>query len=89
MERACSVGAHGTAASTRQLTGLNERLARATDKLSALTPAPGRGKRQLQTEADLVTAATAILQRYEGEGLLTYTFERQETRRARYPRLSG
>jgi transposase len=68
----------------RQLTSLNERLAQATDKLLALTPAPGRGKRQIQTEADLVTAATAILQRYEVEGLLTYTFERQETRSVRY-----
>lgn len=68
----------------RQLTSLNERLVQATDKLLALTPAPGRGKRQLQTEADLVTAATAILQRYEVEGLLTYTFERQETRSVRY-----
>jgi transposase len=68
----------------RQLTSLNERLAKATTQLLALTPAPGRGKRQIQTEADLVTAATAILQRYEVEGLLTYTFERQETRRISY-----
>jgi transposase len=68
----------------RQLTSLNERLAKATTQLLALTPAPGRGKRQIQTEADLVTAATVILQRYEVEGLLTYTFERQETRRISY-----
>ncbi len=56
----------------------------ATAHLLALTLAPGRGKRQLQTEADLVTATTAILRRYEVEGLLTYTFECQETRRIRY-----
>jgi transposase len=68
----------------RQLTSLNERLTKATTQLLALTPAPGRGKRQIQTEADLVTAATAILQRNEVEGLLTYTFERQETRRISY-----
>jgi len=68
----------------RQLASLDERLAKATAQLLALTPPPGRGKRQIQTEADLVAAGTAILQRYEVEGLLTYMFERQETRRINY-----
>jgi len=68
----------------RQLASLDERLERATAQLLALTPPPGRGKRQIQTEADLVAAGTAILQRYGVEGLLTYTFERQETRQRKY-----
>ncbi len=68
----------------RQLASLDERLAKATTQLLALTPPPGRGKRQIQTEVDLVAAGTAILQRYGVEGLLTYTFERQETRHHKY-----
>lgn len=68
----------------RQLATLDERLAKATAQLLALTPAPGRGKRQIQTEADLVTASTAILQRHGVDGLLTYTFARQDTRHRKY-----
>lgn len=68
----------------RQLATLDERLTKATAQLLALTPAPGRGKRQIQTEADLVTAGTAILQRHGVDDLLTYTFERQETRHRKY-----
>lgn len=68
----------------RQMASLDERLAKASAQLLALTPPPGRGKRQIQTEADLVAAGTAIVQRYGVEGLLTYTFERQETRHRQY-----
>ena len=59
---------------------LEGRLQRATARLLALTPASGRGKRQIQDESTLVAAATAIVQEHEVEGLLTYTFERQEQR---------
>ena len=68
----------------RQMATLDERLAKATAQLLALTPAPGRGKRQIQTEADLVAAGTTILQRHGVDGLLTYTFARQETRHRKY-----
>jgi transposase len=64
--------------------GLESRLQRATDELIALTPAPGRGKRQIQDETELVEAAEAILKAQDVEGLLSYTFERQETRRTKY-----
>ncbi|MFZ4802758.1 MAG: IS1634 family transposase [Chlorobium sp.] len=60
------------------LDGLEARLQRAADKLEALTPPPARGKRQIQDEAALVSAATVILKAHNVEGLLTYTFERQE-----------
>ena len=58
--------------------GLKGRLRRATEELMALTPAPGRGKRQIQDESELVIAAEAILKAHDVERLLSYTFELQE-----------
>lgn len=66
------------------LKGLEGRLQRATDKLLALTPPPARGKRQIQDETGLAKAAEAILKAHEVEGLLLYTFERQEKRQTKY-----
>lgn len=67
-----------------QQAGLEERLQRATTRLLALTPAPGRGKRQIQEESALITAADAILQAEGVAGLLTYTCERHEQRQTKY-----
>jgi transposase len=67
-----------------QARGLEHRLATATAKLNALTPPRGRGKRQIQDEAQLRHAAQAILHTQRVEGLLTYTFERQEDRRTQF-----
>jgi transposase len=67
-----------------QQAGLEKRLQRATTRLLALTPAPGRGKRQIQAESALVSAADAILHAEAVAGLLTYTFERQEQRHLQY-----
>ena len=64
--------------------GLKGRLERATEELLALTPAPGRGKRQIQDETELVAAAEAVLKAHDVEGLLGYTFERQEKRQTKY-----
>lgn len=64
--------------------GLAERLATAKAKIVALTPAPARGKRQITEEAVLVAAAEAILRQHHLEGLLTYTFERQQREHIRY-----
>ncbi len=64
--------------------GFENRLQRATEELMALTPAPGRGKRQIQAETELVEAAAGILKAHDVEGLLSYTFERQEKRRTKY-----
>ena len=66
------------------LENLEGRLQRAADKLMALTPRPGRGKRQIQDEAELASAAAAILKEHHVEGLLAYTFERQEKRLTKY-----
>jgi transposase len=67
-----------------QTRGLEQRLATATAKVNALTPARGRGKRQIQDEAQLAQAAQAILQAHRVEGLLAYTFERQVERRTQF-----
>lgn len=64
--------------------GLEGRLLQATTRLLALTPAPGRGKRQIRDESALVAAASAVLQEHEVEGLLTYSFERQEKRQIKH-----
>ena len=66
------------------LKGLEGRLQRAQDKLLALTPPPARGKRQFQDETELTKAAETILKAHAVEGLLTYTFERQEKRQTKY-----
>jgi transposase len=67
-----------------QREGLQTRLQRATEALCALTPALGRGKRQIQDETELVAAAEAILKAQDVAGLVSYTFERQETRQTKY-----
>jgi transposase len=64
--------------------GLESRLQRAIDELMGLTPAPGRGKRQIQAEMELMEAAEAILKAHDVEGLLSFTFERQEKRHTKY-----
>lgn len=61
--------------------GLQERLERAQEKLSALTPPPGRGRRQYRELAPLQAEAHTILKHYRVEGLLRLTYERQEHQR--------
>ncbi|MFZ2420560.1 MAG: hypothetical protein WA029_05380 [Anaerolineae bacterium] len=63
---------------------LERRLQRATTQLLALTPAPGRGKQQIQTAGALVMAVNAILHAQGVTGLLTYAYERQEQRQMKY-----
>lgn len=67
-----------------QSEGLEGRLQRAAEGLLVLTPVPGRGKRQIQTEAELVEAAGTILKAHEVERLLAYIFERQEKCQTKY-----
>jgi len=67
-----------------QQQGLEGRLQRASDELLALTPTPGRGKRQFRDESELIKAAEAILKAHAVEGMLNYTYERQEKRRKKY-----
>ena len=58
--------------------------AHATMALLALTPPPGRGKRQYGDEAALRQAADALLKTHRVEGSLHYQFVRHEQRTLRY-----
>jgi len=70
---------YSAAHAARQQRGLDERLAAATAALLALTPPPGRGKRQISEEAALGTAVEAILTTHRVGGLLVVRAERQVT----------
>ncbi|SRR5713226_1306275 len=59
---------------------LRHNLDAATAALCALTPVPGRGKRQITAEATLTQHLAAVLARYEVTGLLSCAFERQVER---------
>jgi transposase len=61
--------------------GLESRLQRAEEKLLALTPAPGRGKRQYEELAPLQAEAEAILQHHRVTDLLQVTYQRQVSQR--------
>jgi len=73
-----------TALAERDAKVMMERLAQAEAKLSALTPEPERGKRQLRTEEALQTAVEALWTCYDVQGLLTVQWERQEQQVTRY-----
>jgi transposase len=68
----------------RQQATLEKHLGAAEVGLRALTPAPGRGKRQLRDEAALQAAVAAVLERYDVAGLLTAKWEQHETMVTRY-----
>jgi transposase len=65
----------------RAYRGLQDRLQRAEEQLLALTPVPGRGKRQYEELAPLQAATEAILQKQRVSGLLQVSYERQVSRR--------
>lgn len=68
----------------RQRATLDKHLAVAETELWALTPAPGRGKRQLREEGALHAAIVGVLERHGVTGLLTVAWERHETTVTRY-----
>jgi transposase len=72
---------HSPGWAKRSKRGLQGRLQRAAEKLLALTPEPGRGKRQYDQLAALQAAAEAILQHHRVTGLLLPTYERQASQR--------
>jgi transposase len=61
--------------------GLEQRLQRAQAQLLALTPPPGRGRRQWSELAPLQAAVDAILKRNRVDGLLIVSYDRQEHHR--------
>jgi transposase len=58
-----------------QRRGLEKRLENAKEKILALTPSPGRGKRQITDDAQLHAAIEKILAANHVEGLIRYTTE--------------
>jgi transposase len=65
--------------STQKL--LHRRLDRAEKALKALTPARGRGKRQIQDEAHLLAAIQRIAEKYRVQGWFDYDYQQQVTER--------
>jgi len=68
----------------QQTAGLETRLSHAENKLAALTPPRGRGKRQITDEATLVAAIDLVLQEQRVEGLLSVTWEKQVEQHTQY-----
>lgn len=69
---------------SQQERGLEKRLRHAEQKLHALTPPRGRGKRQMTAEDTLKTRIEAIMKTQRVEGLLTVEYERQVQRSTKY-----
>ena len=61
---------HSPAHGERQAKGLDKRLAQAETKICALTPARGRGKRQITEEAELVKAIGKVLKAHRVEDFI-------------------
>jgi transposase len=78
------VGRRSPMPAAPQTAGLETRLATAATKLAALTPARGRGTRQMTDEGLFVEAMDNVLTEQRVEGLLRMDWERQIERRPPY-----
>jgi transposase len=67
-----------------QENGLERRISNAQEKILALTPARGRGRRQITEEADLVEAVEGILEKHKVKGLVTYEYIKEVEREEKY-----
>jgi transposase len=67
-----------------QAAALDRRLKKAEAALRGLTPPPGPGRAQLSTVEELERAVNAVLAESDAKGLLTVSWERQETIRTHY-----
>jgi transposase len=79
-ERVLIVRSDTFAAAARR--GLHQRLSKAQAALEALTPPPGRGRRQFTQAAPLREAIAPILAHYNVEGLLTVQLKRRTRQRS-------
>lgn len=68
----------------KQHAALEHRIDDATEALLALTPSPGRGRRQIRRKAELIEKAEAILAKHEVSDCLRYTFVREQSVKTRY-----
>src|SRR5215213_2911888 len=72
------------AAAQSQAAALERRLKKTEAALRALTPPPGPGRTQFTTDWELERAVAALLAEQDAKGLLTVSWERQETSRTHY-----
>jgi len=68
----------------RQAKQLEERLQEAVAELPTLTPAVGRGHKQIREEAALQAAVAEVLERHRVVGLLRVSWQREEQQQTRY-----
>ncbi len=68
----------------QQQRALEQRLQSAEAQLRALTPEPGRGRRQIRDEAELRTAMEQIVSQQRVQGLLAVQWQREEQTTTRY-----
>jgi len=67
-----------------QARGLERRIQNAITKILALTPAKGRGKKQITNEAELVEAVEAILEKQFVRGMLTCEYIKEVEKQEKY-----
>ena len=67
-----------------QARGLERRIQNAITKILALTPAKGRGKKQITNEADLLESVEAILKQQAVSGMLTYEYIKEVEKQEKY-----
>jgi transposase len=72
------------AAAQSQAAALDRRLKQTEAAVRGLTPPPGPGRTQFSTGWELERAVNALLVEQDAQGLLTVTWERQETSREHY-----
>jgi len=67
-----------------QARGVERRIQNAITKILALTPAKGRGKKQITNEADLLESVEAILKQQAVSGMLTYEYIKEVEKQEKY-----
>ena len=72
------------AAARSQAAALERRLEKAEAAVRGLTPPPGPGRSRYTTGWELERAVATVLAEHDVEGLLTVSWERQETSRTKY-----
>ena len=75
---------HSQAYAERQARGLEQRLTTTQQHIEALTPAVGKGKRQISEEEKLSTAIAAIVKKQRVDGLLKISYDQQSASQTRY-----
>lgn len=68
----------------QQAENLEKRLTNAEEKIAALTPTRGRGKRQIVSEANLLDAINEIIKEQRVEDLLVFEYEKQTDIKIQY-----